>query len=75
MDKADNLIKIFAGTEVAVLLLKGELEQIGVTALSKNDSSSSFLGVVPGAIDLYIQESDMEKAEAVINDFVSKNRI
>jgi hypothetical protein len=36
MKNADNLVKVFVGTETAALLLKGRLEEIGVNTLIKD---------------------------------------
>ena len=73
MKKATNLIRVFTGTEVSVILLKGKLEEIGISAIIQNDyqsgNTAGFLGGIPSAIDLYIQEGDYDKAESVINDY------
>jgi hypothetical protein len=73
MKENNNLIKIYAGNEASTLLLKARLEEIGVSALIKNDYSGAWLGGNPPAIDLYIQESDLKKAELIIKDFIQDN--
>ena len=77
MKKGNNLIRVFTGTEVLVLLLKERLEEVGISALIKDDFQSGitvgFVGGVPSAIDLYIQESDLQEAEPIINEFVQNN--
>ncbi len=77
MKKGNNLIRVFTGTEVLVYLLKERLEEIGISALIKNDFQSGitvgFVSGVPSAIDLYIQESDLKEAESIINEFVQDN--
>jgi hypothetical protein len=73
MKENNNLIKIYAGNEASTLLLKARLEEIGVSALIKNDYSGAWLGGVSPAIDLYIQESDLKKAELIIKDFIQDN--
>jgi hypothetical protein len=70
MKHDDDLIKVFYGVEASAILLKARLEEIGITALIKNDSASAFLGVLPQEVDLYIQKSDFRDAEPVINDFL-----
>jgi len=76
MGKGNNLILVYTGAEINADLLKEQLEEIGVAALIKNDFQSGitvgFVGGVPSAIDLYIQESDLKKAEQIILEF---NRI
>lgn len=74
MKEESNLVRIFTGSEISVILLKGELEENGITALIQNDFqsgiSAGFSGGVPSAIDLYIQESDLFQAEPIVNDFI-----
>jgi hypothetical protein len=69
MKEANNLIKVFIGEEASAILLKSRLEEIGISALIKNDSSLSFYGGAPLSVDLYIQESDLRKAKPIINEW------
>lgn len=73
MEKGTNLVRIFTGTEINANLLKEQLEEIGIAALIKNDYQSGlsvgFVGTTSSAIDVYIQESDLKKAESTINSF------
>ena len=73
MKKEDDLVKVYVGTEASCLLLKDRLEQIGISALIKNDSSSAFLVTAPEVVDLYIQESDLNTAGSAIKEVI-KNR-
>lgn len=79
MKKKNKLIKIYTGTEVTVILLKGLLEEIGITSTIQNTYKSGvevgFIGGVQSAVDLFIQQSDFEKAEPLIRDFIAKNKI
>jgi hypothetical protein len=78
MKENNKLIKIYTGTEVTVLLLKGLLEEIGVKSTIQNNYKSGievgFVGGVQSAIDIFIQQSDFEKAEPTIRDFISINK-
>ena len=65
-----HLIKVFNGPEVSATLLKSRLDEIGVDSIIKNDANDAFWGVTPQVIDLYIDESDLEKAEDVLKEFV-----
>ena len=65
-DSKNNMIRIYSGNGVTVNLLKGRLEIAGIPSTIRNDSNDSFLLTVPFAIDLYVQDSDYEKAESVI---------
>ena len=76
MKKADNLIKVFTGSETLVILLKGRLEEIGITSLIKNDSITAYLeSSPPPSIDLFIQEIDLKKANAIITEFFKTNNV
>ena len=50
------------------------LEEIGVSAMIKDDFQSSisagFVEGTPSAIDLFIQKSELKKAEPIINNFI-----
>jgi hypothetical protein len=74
----NRLVKVYTGTEVTVLLLQELLEEIEVSSTIQNNYKSGveigFVGGVMSAIDLYIQESDFEKAEPVVRDFIAQNR-
>ena len=78
MKKGNNLIRVFTGTEFSVYLLKERLEEVGISALIQDDFqsgiSSGFVSGVPSAIDLYIQESDLKEAAAIIDEFVQNNQ-
>jgi hypothetical protein len=71
----DTLIKAYSGTESLVHILKGKLEQNGIIAAIQNDSGDSFLRATPIALDLYIQQSDLKKAEPIISEFIKKNKV
>ena len=77
MKNGNNLIRVFTGTDVLVYLLKERLEEVGISALIKDDFqsgiSSGFVSGVPSAIDLYIQESDFTDAEPILNEFSQNN--
>jgi hypothetical protein len=77
MKKEDELIRIFTGSEVSVILLKDGLEQIGIQSMIQNDYdaglSAGFVSGVPSAVDLYIQKSDLDKAKPIIDEFVNNN--
>ena len=71
-------IKIYTGTEFSVTLLKALLEDIGIVSRIQNNYKSGievgFVGGVQSAVDLFIQQSDFEKAEPVIRDFIARNK-
>ena len=71
-------IKVYTGTEFSVILLKGLLEDIGVISRIQNNYKSGievgFVGGVQSAVDLFIQQSDFDKAEPIIRDFIARNK-
>lgn len=74
MKKADNLIKVFTGSETLVIYLQGRLEEIGISTLIKNDSITAYLeGSPPPSVDLFIQEIDLKKADPIIAEFFKTN--
>jgi hypothetical protein len=73
MKEKDKLIKAYSGTEGLVNILKDKLEQNGIIATIQNDSGDSFLFGTPIALDLYIRQLDIKKAEPIIREFVKKN--
>lgn len=74
MKDKDKLIRIYSGNEVTIHMLKGRLDLAGIYAAIQNDSNDSFLRVVPAAVDLYIQQSDYKRAEAIIKEFTVNNK-
>lgn len=73
MTEKTNLVKVFSGSEIAVNLLQEELEQVGVYSIIQNEFNSGivagFAASTSSAIDLFIQECDMEKAEDILKSF------
>jgi len=73
----DNILKIYTGSEVPVRLLKGLLEENNIYSIIKDEFQSSisagYVKGVPSAIDIYIKQSDLEKAKPIIADFIKNN--
>ncbi len=74
MTQMNETIRVFTGSEVTVGMIKGELENQGISSLIKSDFNSGiaagFSGGVPSAIDLYIESKDVERAMPIINDLI-----
>lgn len=68
-----SLVRAFSGEQHEVAHLKAILEENGIAAMIQNDFQSGALaGFSAGsssAIDLFIQEKDLEKAKGIIEDF------
>lgn len=76
MKEKNELVRIFTGSEVLVLMLKGALEEMEIGSLIKNGFQSgmaSGIGGFPQFVDLYIQEADLERAQPLINEFNQTN--
>lgn len=73
MENEEKLIRVFVGPEPTALLLLEMLEETGVKGLIKNDSGLGYLGAVPQVMDLYILETDLEKAAPLIKEFREKH--
>ena len=73
MAKGTDLVRVFTGTEILVSLLKEDLENAGIAVYVKNDFQSGisvgFVGGVISAVDLYVQESDLDKTYPILNEF------
>ena len=78
MKDKNKLIRVFTGNEISAILLKGELEEIGISSLIQNDFRSGmaggFGGGVPSAVDLFIQQSDQTMAQPIVNEFIESNK-
>ena len=78
MKEKNKLIRVYTGTEVTVILLKGRLEEMGISSIIQNDyklgTEVGFVGGVQSAVDLYIQQSDYKKAEPLIDEINQKNK-
>lgn len=72
-----KLVRVFAGSEITVNLLKAELEQEGIPVNVVNEyEQSNFRGFstgTPYSVDLYILDSDLEKAKPIVEEFLKIN--
>mgnify|MGYP003608823152 FL=1 len=66
------LIKIFSGSEIIAMALDAKLQEKGITTLVKNNLQSARVagfGNTDLAVEIFINESDKEKSEPIIDDF------
>lgn len=68
-----QLVSVYSGTEASALLLKGQLERMGIAAEIRKESKAGTWGIVPDNIDLYIEPQNLKEAEPVIDEF-NRNR-
>lgn len=67
-----NHIRIFSGNTITTNRLAYLLDELGVATLIKDIQESGRLagfGVLGNAVELYIFESDLEKAKPIIENF------
>jgi hypothetical protein len=76
MKEKNELVRILTGSEVLVLMLKSALDEIGIGSLIQNEFQSGMaagIGGYPESVDLYIQQSDLLKAQPLIEEFNETN--
>jgi hypothetical protein len=71
MNKSNELVLVFTATKVIVNHVQAELEANGIGSIAKDEFSqgleAGFGAGSPSAIDLFVLESDVEKALEIIN--------
>ncbi|QLG45425.1 putative signal transducing protein [Costertonia aggregata] len=69
----NTYVKIYSGSQVQVILLKGLLEEKGIAVIEKNEQLSGtlagFVGGTQTTISLSVQKSDEEKAKTIVTQF------
>jgi hypothetical protein len=79
METKNNMIRVFAGSEITVNLLKYELEQEGIETTVQNEyelsTSQGFSTGTPYSVDLYITDDDLAKAEPIVEEFLKVNKM
>ena len=79
MDTKSKLVRVFAGSEIAVSLLTAELKKEGISTEMINEyEQSNFNGFstgTPYSVDLYILDTDMEKADPIVQEFMKINKM
>ncbi|MEB8329135.1 DUF2007 domain-containing protein [Flavobacteriaceae bacterium KMM 6897] len=75
METKNNYVSVFTGSEVDIILLKGLLEEKGISTLVKNEKESArvsgFGGGSYAGIRLFILESDKIRATPIIEGFIN----
>jgi hypothetical protein len=79
METKNNSVRVFAGSEITVNLLKYELEKEGIlTNIINEYETSNFRGFstgTPYSVDLYIMDTDLEKAKPIVIEFTKINKM
>lgn len=66
------LVKIFSGSEIIAMALQTKLQENGIVCMAKNNLQSARMagfGNTDLAVEIFINETDKEKAEPIIEDF------
>ena len=79
METKSELVRVFAGSEITVNLLQYELEKEGISTNIINEyEQSNFRGFstgTPYSVDLYVLDTDLEKAEPIVKEFLKINKM
>ncbi|WP_309642341.1 putative signal transducing protein [Flavobacterium sp.] len=64
-------MKIFSGNEILALALQEKIEAIGVNTVIRNNNQSNVLPSLSNSkpVEVFIQETDFSKANAVVEEF------
>jgi hypothetical protein len=78
MEQENDMIKVYTGHKVQVLYLKGILSENGIEASIRDTFQTGISGGVmdgvPSALDVYVLESDLEKAKPIVDAFIEKEK-
>jgi hypothetical protein len=66
-----GLMKLFSGSEILAQALQEKIEAIGVNTVIRNNNQSNVLPTMSNAkpVELFIQETDFSKVNAIVEDF------
>lgn len=70
-------VKVTTDTQIVVNRLASILEENQISTFVKNNVESAKaggFGVPPNSVDLYIYESDVEKAKSIVEAFQRENK-
>ncbi len=71
----NDLIKVFSGTQITVENVKNALESAGIGSIIRNDFQSGIIagfGVTPSHVELFVDQSNMQRATDIIKEFISE---
>ncbi len=79
METKNEMVRVFAGSEITVNLLVYELENEGIATNVINEyEQSNFRGFstgTPYSVDLYVLDTDLEKAKPIVEEFLKINKM
>ena len=76
MNDNDKIVLVYTGDELTVERVKANLEMKGIVPVVKDGFNSGlsagFVGGTPTTIDLFVLESDVEKAMEIVNGIIGE---
>ena len=66
-----DMVRVYSDSEININKFRAELAKIGIPSLVKNEFQSALMagfGASPNAVDLYVNSTDQEAANALIQD-------
>ena len=79
MDDNSKMIPVFSGSQIEVQKLRHDLEEIGIEVMVKNyddmASITGFANISRAARQLWILETEIEKARPIVADFKERFKI
>jgi len=76
MTEKKGLALVYTGTDVVIARIKYELEIKGINSIVKDGFNAGlaagFGGGIPSAIDLFVTETDFEKAISIVDAVVAE---
>ena len=75
MEKDEQFIDFYTGSEIMIMGLKKRLEALAIFGIVQNDFNSGnlagFVGGSPNSIRFKIRAADFEKAKPILEEFLS----
>lgn len=74
MSKSNELVLLYTGRKIIIERIKAELELNGIYSIVKDGFrqgiEAGFGGGIPSAIDLFVSESNLDKAREILNAII-----
>ncbi len=75
MEKEEQFIDFYTGSEIMIMGLRKRLEAVGVFGMMQNDFNSGnlagFVGGSPNTVRFKIRAKDVEKAQPILEEYLN----
>lgn len=75
MEKDEQFIDFYTGSEIMIMGLRKRLEAVGVFGMMQNDFNSGnlagFVGGSPNTVRFKIRAKDVEKAQPILEEYLN----